>query len=54
MLALGAYFYVAAAIVKTFQYKYGSIPIPRPVGRVICIFLGTFCVAVAFVLAWRA
>lgn len=54
MLGFAAYFFIAAAVVKTFRYKYGSIPISRPVGRVLCIILGAFCVAIAFGLAWKA
>jgi hypothetical protein len=53
ILAFAAFFFVSAAVVTTFRYKYGNIPISRPTGRVICIALGTGCVALAFVLGWK-
>ena len=54
MLGLGGYFLIAAGVVKTFRYKYGNIPIPKPLGRAICIILAIFCYAIAFRLAWTA
>jgi quinol-cytochrome oxidoreductase complex cytochrome b subunit len=42
LLALGAYFLVAACVVKTFRYRYGGYKVPRLLGGVVYALVGSF------------
>jgi len=53
LLALGIYFLIAACVVRTFRYKFGSFQVPRLVGGIIYALIGTVLVWIAIALALR-